>query len=85
MEEGKWLVSHCSNIEDNKQYYTQLAKEGKFDQLPDTCEFSEAVELEVGDDDVSKNFRIITGKYKGNYMDIDKDAYEMVRERINID
>ena len=50
--------------------YTQLAKDGKFDQLPDTCEFSEPVELEVWDNDKSKDFRRITGKFKGNYMDI---------------
>jgi hypothetical protein len=53
-----------------KRIYTQLAKEGKFDNLPDTCEFSELVELEVGDDNLSRDFRKITGKYKGNYMDI---------------
>lgn len=50
--------------------YTQLAKEGRFDELPDTCEFSEPVELEVGDDELSREFRKITGKFKGNYMDI---------------
>ena len=55
-----------------KRIYTQLAKEGKFDQLPDTCEFSEPVELEVTGEsgDLSKHFRRITGKFKGNYMDI---------------
>ena len=54
----------------NNELYTQLAKNGRFDELPDTCEFSEAVELEVWDDDKSKDFRKITGKFKGNYMDI---------------
>lgn len=53
-----------------KRIYTQLAREGKFDQLPDTCEFSEPIEMLVKDYDVSKNFRRITGKFKGNYMDI---------------
>ena len=53
-----------------KEIYTQLAKEGRFDELPDTCEFSEPVELEVWDNDKSKDFRRITGKFKGNYMDI---------------
>jgi len=53
-----------------KAIYTKLAKEGKFDELPDTCEFSEPVEMLVKDYDVSKNFRRITGKFKGNYMDI---------------
>ena len=50
--------------------YTQLAKEGRFDELPDTCEFSEPVELEVWDDELSRDFRKITGKFKGNYIDI---------------
>ena len=55
----------------NSEKYTQLAKEGKFDELPDICEFSEYVELEVWDDnDVFKKIRRITGKYKGYYMDI---------------
>lgn len=52
-----------------KRIYTQLAKEGKFDELPDTCEFSEAVELEVA---VSKDLTIVRkkiyGKFKGNYV-----------------
>ena len=52
-----------------KRIYTQLAKEGKFDHLPDTCEFSEAVELEVWDDLNSKNKRLkkVMGKFKGLY------------------
>ena len=53
----------------NNELYTQLAKNGRFDELPDTCEFSEAVELEVGDDELSREFRKIRGKFKGNYMD----------------
>ena len=59
-----------SEEENLNKKYTRLAKEGKFDQLPDTCEFSEAVELEVWDDELSRDFRKITGKFKGNYMDI---------------
>jgi hypothetical protein len=52
------------------QKYTQLAKEGKFDELPDTCEFSEPVELEVWDDDGDYLDKIeISGKYKGYYID----------------
>ena len=56
----------------NNELYTQLAKNGRFDELPDTCEFLEAVELEVWDNVVcnSSNFHKITGKFKGNYMDI---------------
>lgn len=53
-----------------KRIYTQLAKEGKFDELPDTCEFSEAVELEVKDykDAVEGNLLKVVGKYKGKYV-----------------
>lgn len=54
----------------NNELYTQLAKNGRFDELPDTCEFLEAVELEVWDNELSRDFRKITGKFKGNYMDI---------------
>jgi hypothetical protein len=49
---------------------TQLAKEGRFGELPETCEFSEPVELDVWDDELSRDFRKITGKFKGIYMDI---------------
>lgn len=56
--------------ENLNQKYTQLAKEGRFDELPDTCEFSEPVELESWEYEGSENLRKITGKFKGNYMDI---------------
>ena len=59
-----------SEEENLNKKYTQLAKEGKFDQLPDTCESSEPVELEGWDDELSRDFRKITGKFKGNYIDI---------------
>ena len=69
VEEGKWLVSHCSNIEDNKQYYTQLVKEGNLDELPDICEFSEPVELEVSDcNEVFKTLDVV-GKFKGKFVE----------------
>ena len=29
----------------NSEKYTQLAQQGKFDKLPNTCEFSEPVNL----------------------------------------
>jgi hypothetical protein len=60
-----------SEEEENlNEKYTQLAKEGKFDELPDTCEFSEPVELEVWDDDGDYLDKIeISGKYKGYYID----------------
>ena len=60
-------VMQMLDAETQKYIYTQLAKEGKFDELPDTCEFSEAVELEVWDIDevVTKD---ILGKFKGRYI-----------------
>lgn len=52
-----------------KRIYTQLAKDGKFDELPDTCEFSEAVELEVWDKvEESKITKNVIGKFKGRYI-----------------
>jgi hypothetical protein len=50
--------------------YTQLAKEGRFNELPATCEFSEPVELEVWDDDGDYLDKLeISGKYKGFFVD----------------
>lgn len=49
--------------------YTQLAKEGKFEQLLATCEFSEAVELEVWDNELSIPVRTnVLGKFKSRYV-----------------
>ena len=52
--------------------YTQLAKDGKFDELPDTCEFSESVWLEVWDKD--KEIQIgkadVVGKFKGKFISL---------------
>lgn len=63
-------VIQMLDAETQKTIYTQLAKEGKFDELPDTCEFSEPVELEVWDDDGDYLDKIeISGKYKGYYID----------------
>lgn len=63
--EGGRIEPKCIN-----ERYTKLAKEGKFDELPDTCEFSESVELEVWDDDGDYLDKIeISGKYKGYYID----------------
>lgn len=51
------------------EIYTQLAREGKFDKLPDTCEFSEPVELEVWDEDITNHeLRTVFGKFKGKYI-----------------
>lgn len=49
--------------------YTQLAKNGRFDELPDTCEFLEAVELEVWDNELSIPVRTnVLGKFKSRYV-----------------
>ena len=53
----------------NSEKYTQLAKEGKFDELPDTCEFSEPVELEVWDNELMEPvITNVLGKFKGLYI-----------------
>ena len=58
-----------SEEESLNQKYTQLAKEGRFDQLPETCEFSEAVEMDVWDLEgklkITKN---VIGKFKGKFI-----------------
>ena len=56
------------NISINEKY-TQLAKEGKFDELPNTCEFSEPVELEVFDNELMEHvITNVLGKFKGLYV-----------------
>ena len=52
-----------------KRIYTQLAKEGKFEQLPDTCEFSEPVELEVCDGGTINQIAKVIGKFKGRFVE----------------
>ena len=49
--------------------YTQLAKEGRFDELPDTCEFSEPVELEVWDIPFESNLVSVFGKFHGKFIE----------------
>ena len=62
-------VIQMLDAETQKTIYTQLAKEGKFDQLPDTCEFSEAVDLEVSDcNEVFKTLDVV-GKFKGKFVE----------------
>ena len=66
--EGGNIKPKCIN-----ERYTKLAKEGKFDQLPDTCEFSEAVELLVWDivEPVKMNdidLRLVFGKFRGAFI-----------------
>lgn len=65
------------NISINEKY-TQLAKEGKFDELPDTCEFSEAVKLEVCDGGTINQIAKVIGKFKGKFVekeDISRNGY----------
>jgi len=63
-------VMQMLDLDTQKAIYTQLAKEGRFNELPATCEFSEPVELEVWDDDGDYLDKIeISGKYKGYYID----------------
>ena len=53
----------------NSEKYTQLAKEGKFDELPATCEFSEPVNLQVWDNEFMWPVdTYVLGKFKGLYV-----------------
>ena len=62
-------VMQMLDAETQKYIYTQLAKDGKFDQLPDTCEFSEPVELEVWDNELMEPvITNVLGKFKGLYV-----------------
>lgn len=62
-------VIQMLDAETQKTIYTQLAKEGKFDQLPDTCEFSEPVELEVWDNELMEPvITNVLGKFKSRYV-----------------
>ena len=62
-------VIQMLDAETQKTIYTQLAKEGKFDQLPDTCEFSEPVELEVWDNELMEPvITYVLGKFKSRYV-----------------
>lgn len=58
----------------NSEKYTQLAKKGKFDELPDTCEFSEPVELEVSDYDTFFKKVNVVGKFKSKFVE-KEDTY----------
>lgn len=62
-------VIQMLDAETQKTIYTQLAKEGRFNELPDTCEFSEAVDLEVSDcNEVFKTLEVV-GKFKGKFVE----------------
>lgn len=62
-------VMQMLDAETQKMIYTQLAREGKFDQLPDTCEFSEPVEFDVWDNELMEPvITNVLGKFKGLYV-----------------
>lgn len=70
--EGKMILptgDYVTRVNPNDAY-TQLAKEGKFHELPATCEFSEPVRLLVSNlySSEKKEANII-GKIKGRYVD----------------
>lgn len=79
-------ITDLKPIDENlqKAIYTKLAKEGRFDELPDTCEFSEPVELLVWDDNNSSEILDISGKYKGFYMFIaeNKDVISYINAQL---
>lgn len=62
-------VMQMLDAETQKYIYTQLAKEGKFDELPDTCEFSEPINLQVWDNELMEPVdTYVLGKFKGLYI-----------------
>ena len=62
-------VMQMLDTETQKYIYTQLAKEGKFDELPDTCEFSEPINLQVWDNELMEPVdTYVLGKFKGLYI-----------------
>lgn len=62
-------VMQFLDAETQKYIYTQLAKEGKFDQLPETCEFSEPVNLHAWDNELMEPVdTYVLGKFKGLYV-----------------
>ena len=62
-------VIQMLDAQTQKTIYTELAKEGKFDQLPDTCEFSEPVNLQVWDNELMDPVdTYVLGKFKGLYV-----------------
>ena len=62
-------VMQMLDAETQKMIYTQLAKEGRFNELPDTCEFSDPMELEVWDNELMEPvITNVLGKFKGLYI-----------------
>lgn len=59
-------------LEDNEivqnRVYTQLAKEGRFNELPDTCAFSDPVIMEVYDDVRLIKQEKVYGKFMGDFI-----------------
>ena len=69
-------VMQMLDTETQKYIYTQLAKEGKFDELPDTCEFSMPVTLEVFDEETKMlGEKWILGKFRGRYISTGFNVY----------
>lgn len=60
------------------EVYTQLAKEGKFNELPSTCEFSEPVKLLVSNLYSSeKKEALIIGKLKDRFFEANFQNWQM--------
>lgn len=76
-DERRYNFAFKNNMEEK---YTQLAREGKFDNLPDTCEFSEPVEFVVWDDVISSeknnhHTRLVIGKFKNKFIALTSTGY----------
>lgn len=83
--EGKMILptgDYITKVNPN-EVYTQLAKEGRFNELPSTCEFSEPVRLLVSNRYSSeKKEANIIGKLKGRFFEDGFYNYQ-IAETIN--
>ena len=69
----------------NQEYYTQLAKSGKFIELPSTCEFSEPVKLLVSNLYSSeKKESFIIGKLKDKFFEANFQSWQIAQTIPNI-
>ena len=69
-------IMQMLDTETQKTIYTKLAKDGKFDELPDTCEFSMPVTLEVFDKETKMlGEKWILGKFRGRYISTGFNVY----------
>lgn len=80
-ESGLKIGKTMNVLDIENTIYMQLAKEGKFDELPDTCEFSEPVELEVWNfwDRTDYSIKNVIGKFKEKYTDENLNHYRYAR------